>query len=95
MPPQQQQQQQQACSSSRGEVKGENEVARAGPSAVGFPHPPSAMGQLSELLNSENNNIFDWAFEDGSNSPPEHAWLHLEGGAPDTTQDSLRRPPAA
>lgn len=80
------------CSSSRIEVKGENNVAgRGGP---GYFQPPSAMGQLSELLNSDQG-IFDWALGEGG-SPGEQAWMHLTGETPpDTTQDSLKRPPAA
>lgn len=77
------------------EAKGENDVApTAGPSGFLNSQPPSAMGQLSELLNSDPA-IFDWALGDAAASPPDHGWLHLEGGPPDTTQDSLKRPPAA
>jgi len=73
-------------------VKGENNLAQRG--APGYFQPPSAMGQLSELLNSDQG-IFDWALGEGG-SPGEQAWMHLTGETPpDTTQDSLKRPPAA
>ena len=82
------------CSSSKVEVKGENNVPHRHRSGALFPPPPTAMGQLSELLNSDQG-LFDWDLGEGG-SPGEHAWLHLTGETPpDTTQDSLKRPPAA
>ena len=89
---QQPRQQQQACSSSHVEAKGENNPT--GGSSHAFGTLPSAMGQLSELLNSDQN-IFDWALGEASGEPHEQAWLPMEGAVPDIAQDSMKRPPAA